>query len=302
MSDFSIVADSSCDLPPEYIRKHGIEILPMPYDLDGQSHDLGYWQEITPEKYYAALRGGSVAKTTLINFNLFMTAFTRLAEQGRDALFFILSSGLSSTFQNAEMALREVKEKYPDSNIYVIDSINASIGHGMLVRLAVKKREEGLSAGESADWIEKKKHQCFAFFSVDDLMYLHRGGRLSKLSAVAGSALNLKPILNIAPDGSLALKDKVRGRKMALKHLVSQIERSMDSGGSLGPIFITHTDCEEDAQTLALMIKETLGMLEIEIMMLGPIIGAHLGPGAIAVTCEAAMTREVFEKKFYNKK
>ncbi|MCL1854037.1 MAG: DegV family protein [Peptococcaceae bacterium] len=302
MDAFTIVVDSSCDLLPGSIKGHDLEILPMPYDLDGQTHELGYWQEISAKEYYAALRNGRVAKTTLINFNSFATAFTKFAEQGQEALFLILSSGLSSTCQNAEMALREVKAAYPNCNIHVIDSLSAAIGHGMLALLAAQKRDEGLSVAETAAWIEEKKHTCFAFFTVDDLMYLHRGGRLNKLSAVAGAALNIKPLLNIAPNGTLALKDKVRGRKMALKLLVSQIERSIAPGVTLNTVVINHTDCEEDAWAVASMIKETHNVRDVSVMMMGPIIGAHLGPGAIAVAFEADMTREEYEQKFYGGK
>ncbi|MCL1918193.1 MAG: DegV family protein [Peptococcaceae bacterium] len=298
MNSFSIVVDSNCDLPPEYIQEHGIEVLSMPFDLDGRAHDLGYWQEISAKDYYDALRNGSVAKTSQINPGLFTLSFTEYAQQGKDALFLILSSGLSNTYQSALVALSEVK-KLSECAIYPIDSLSATTGHGLLVMQAVKKREEGWSAAETAAWLEEKKHSCLAFFTVDDLMYLHRGGRLSKLSAIAGSVLGVKPVLNFAPDGTLNLKEKVRGRKAALELMTSQLKRSLNPNTELDTVLITHTDCLQDAQVLADMVKAAVAVRHVIIMMMGPIIGAHLGPGAVTLVFEADMTREEYEKRFY---
>jgi DegV family protein with EDD domain len=271
----------------------------MPFDLDGKPHNLGYWQEITGKEYYNALRNGSVAKTTLINAEFFLSVFTEYASQGKSVVFLVLSSGLSATCHNAELALQEVREKYPECNIHVIDSINASSGHGLLTMLAVKKRDEGLSASETAAWLEEKKHGCLSLFTVDDLMYLHRGGRLSKLSAIAGSVLGVKPVLNVAPDGTLKLKDKVRGRKNAMKLIISQLQRSIAPGANLDTVLINHTDCQEDAETLARMVNETVNVQNVIIMQMGPVIGAHVGPGALTLFFEAGMTRKEYEKKFY---
>ncbi len=302
MSSFKIVVDSSCDLPPEYIKEHGIEVLPMAFYLDGRAHDKGYWQEISSKEYYSALRGGSIAKTSQVNPGALVTVFTEYAKRGEDVLFIGLSGGLSATYQNAKIALQELQETYPDCNILPIDSLNATAGHGLLAMLAVQKRKEGLSAGETAVWLEDKKHSCLSLFTVDDLMYLHRGGRLSKLSAVAGSVLGVKPVLNVAPDGTLKLKDKVRGRKAALELLVSQLKRSLEPNTTLGTVLISHTDCLEDAEVLSGMVKNAVSVRRIVIMMMGPVIGAHVGPGAIALFFEADMARGEYESKFYGKK
>ena len=299
MDSFTIVIDSNCDLPSEYIEEHGIEVLPMPFELDGKAHNLGYWQEISAKEFYDALRNGSIVRTSQITPAMFVTAFTEYARQGREVLLLGLSSGLSATYHNTVTALEEVRESYPDCNIYSVDSLSASSGIGMLAMLAVRKRAEGLSARETAEWLEKKKHTCFAFFTVDDLMYLHRGGRLSKLSAVTGSVLGVKPVLNVAPDGTLQLKDKVRGRKAALKHMASQIVRTVNPGAKLDTVLVNHTDCLEDAQAFAELIKATVSVREVIILMMGPIIGAHLGPGTVTLLFEANMTREEYEKKYY---
>jgi len=294
------MVDSSCDLPPECIQEQGIEVMPMPFYLDGIAHDQGNWQEITDKEYYEALRKGSIAKTSQISPGSFVAVFTEYAKQNKGLILITLGSGLSATYQSAEMVLREIKASYPDCNIHLIDSLNATAGHGLLAMLAVQKRAEGMSVGDVAAWLENKKHSCFSFFTVDDLMYLHRGGRLSKLSAVAGSVLGVKPVLNIAPDGTLKLKDKVRGRQVALKTLISQFQRSLNPGTVPSTALISHSDCLDDAQVLAEMVK-TLGVRNISIMMMGPVIGAHVGPGAITLIFEADMTREEYDIKFYGK-
>lgn len=299
MTPFTIVVDSSCDLPPEYIREHGIEVLPMPFELDGREHNLGYWQEITDKEFYGALRKGGVAKTSQINPGYFNAVFTEYASQGREAVFIILSSGLSATSQCAALALEEVKQSWPDCKIFVIDSIYAASGIGLLVMLAVEKRSEGLTAGETALWLETKKHSCFGFFTVDDLMYLHRGGRLSKLSAIAGSALGIKPVLVIMPDGALALKDKTRGQNAALKLMVEHMKRCIDLDAGLDTVLINHTDCPETARTIAGLVESAVNVKNIIILAMGPVIGAHVGPGSIALVFEGSITREEFERRLY---
>jgi len=299
MSSFSILIDSSCDLPLEFINEHNIKILPIPFELDGAEHNLGYWQGISDKEFYHALRNGGVAKTSQTNPETFVTVFTEYAKQGKSMLFLALSSGLSASYQNAVVALQDVKEIYPDCDIHLIDSVSASSGIGLLTLLAIKKRAENYSTEETAAYLEKKKYSCFGFFTVDDLMYLHRGGRLSKLSAVAGSVLGIKPILNLAPDGTLALKDKARNRKAALNLMVSQLTRSISPGAALDTVLITHTDCLGDADILAGMIKEAVNVRQVIVMMMGPVIGAHLGPGAATLVFEADMTRVEYEKKYY---
>ena len=302
MTSFSIMIDTNCDLPPEYLKQHSITSLPITYDLDGEPHDDGYWEKIAGKDFYDALRNGSVAKTAQINPETFTEIFTEYAKNNRALIFLILSSGLSATYQSAQIALQEVRETYPDCSIYPIDSISASVGVGLLVTLLVKKREEGLSAEEAAAWLEEKKHSCLGLFTVDDLMYLHRGGRLSKFSAIAGSVLNVKPVLNLAPDGTLALKGKTRGRKPSMELLTEQFKRSIDPGAELDTVLIAHTDCESDAETFAGLVRKAVNVKHIIIMLMGPVIGAHLGPGALVLLYEASMTRETYEKTFYTKK
>ena len=299
MKPFTIVADTSCDLPPEYLKKHNIQMLPIPFSLDGADHKTGDWQNISDKEFYNALRNGGVAKTTLINPDVYLESFEKYAKQGEDALYIILSSGLSGTYQSSQIAFAQVKEAYPNCNIYPIDSIGATSINGLLVLLAAKKREEGLSAQETAAWIEEKKHSIVGIFTVDDLMYLQRGGRIGTLAAVGGSVLRIKPVLNVQSDGTLAVKNKVRGRMAALKLMVSQLKDSIASDSVLNTVIIPHTDCEEDALKLSEMVKEAVDVREVIIVSMGPVIGAHVGPGAIAVVFEAGMSREGFEGRFY---
>jgi DegV family protein with EDD domain len=212
-----------------------------------------------------------------------------------------LSGALSATYQSALIALKDVKDEYPDCNIYPVDSISASTGIWLLVDLIVKKRNEDLTAKEVVDWLEQKKHSCFGLFTVDDLMYLHRGGRLSKMQALAGSVLKVKPVLNLAPDGSLALNGKTRGRKASLELLTQQLKRSINTETKMDTVYIAHTDCQPDAESFAEMISNAVDVKKVEIMLMGPVIGAHVGPGALVVLFEADMTRNEYESEFYKK-
>ena len=299
MNNFSILIDTNSDLPQEYMDEHGIEMIPVPFIIDGVQHNGGHWQEITAKEFYDALRNGSVASTALINSESYVRVFTEYAKKKQPLLVLTLSSGLSGTYQNSVIALDDIEQEYPGCAIRTVDCTTASGGAGLLAVLAVKKRSEGMTLDAAADWLEGKKHSCISLFTVNDLMYLHRGGRLSRLSAVAGSIIGVKPLLNVAPDGTLKLKDKVRGRAGALKTLVSQMARSLNPGTTLDTIVISHSDCLEEAESLAVTIKSTIAVHDIKIVMMSPVIGAHVGPGAIALFFEADMTREEYEKKFY---
>jgi len=302
MSLFTIMADTGCDLPKEYLEANNIKTVPIAFNIDGVEHADGSWQEISAEEFYNRLGSGSKAGTTLINPEIFTEVFTEYAKRDEELLVILLSSGLSGTAQNAAVALNTVRERYPDCKICVVDSLNASGGFGLLTVLAVNKRAEGLSLEETAQWLEKKKHSCFSLFTVDDLMYLHRGGRLSKLQAVAGSIIGIKPLLNVHPDGSLKLKDKARGRKASLETLASQLKRSLNDDTKLKTVVIIHSNCEGDAKALSEIVKSKVEVEEFKLSMMGPVIGAHVGPGCIALFFEADMDRPVYEERFYSKK
>ena len=303
MTSFTIMIDTGCDLPQEYIQKHSLVTIPIPFQLDGTQHNQGGWQEISGSEFYGALRNGGVAKTTLINPESFVQIFTEYAKRNEPLLLITLSSGLSGTFNNSVIALNDVKDSYPDCPIYTVDSLNAAPGIGLVTALALKKRSEGLTLAETASWLEEHRHSCFSLFTVDDLMFLHRGGRVSKLQAIAGSIIGVKPLLNVSPDGELKLKDKARGRKSALEELVNHMKRSLKpETTTLDTVLIGHGDCEEDAQTVAKLVRASYNVREVIIVMIGPVIGAHSGPGTLALFFEADMTRPEYEAKFYGGK
>jgi len=296
------LVDTSCDLPDVYVDDYNIDTIPMTFSLDETEHPGGNWRDISPKDYYGALKAGGVAKTAQINPGTYAEVFKQYAERGTDLICIVLSSGLSGSYDSAVNAALEVTAQYPDRTIIPVDSVNATGGHGMLTLLAAKKAEEGASASETADWLNEIKHRVLAMFTVDDLNFLHRGGRLSKLSAVAGSLLGVKPLLNIAPDGSLRLKDKVRGRKTAIETLVSQMKRCAKEGGSLDNVMITHCDCEDDANKCADLVKSAFEVKTVDVMMMGPVIGAHTGPGAIAAFILSDIARTEYEEKYYPQK
>lgn len=301
MNTFTIMIDTGADMPQEYIEEYGVATIPIPFNLDGKQHSGGRWQEISDRDFYDALRGGASAGTALINPETFVQIFTDYAARREELLLITLSSGLSGTYQNSVIALSEVKKDYPDCMIRTVDSVNAAGGAGLVAVLAARRRFEGYSLDETADWLENKRNSCLSLFTVNDLMYLHRGGRLGKVSAVAGSIIGIKPLLNVAPDGTLKLKDKVRGRKAAIKALCSQMKRSLSDAGDLETVIISHSDCFEDAEALASLIRASVNVRKINIVMMGPVIGAHVGPGCVALFFEADMTRTEYEAKFYGK-
>jgi len=301
MFPFTILIDTNFDIPQEFIDENSLVVIPIPFNIDGTAHNGGRWQEITPAEFYKALADGSVAGTALINPEVFTEIFTDYAQRGESLLVIVLSSGLSGTYQNSVIALADVKEKYPDCDIFTVDSTTAAGGAGLMAAMAVRKRSEGLSTAETAAWLEENKHHCISLFTVDDLMFLHRGGRLSRFSAVAGSIIGIKPLLNVAPDGTLKLKDKVRGRNGALDKLLSQMLQSLEPGAELETVIISHSNCVSDADALAEKIKASVNVKEVIVTMMGPVIGAHVGPGTVALFFESGMTRTEYEKKFYSK-
>ena len=301
MNPFKIMIDTNCDYTQDFIDEHDLDVIPIPFHLNGKQHDDGRWQEISDKEYYDALSAGGVAGTALTNQEAYVQVFSEYAKRGEPLLALILSSGLSASYQNSVMALEDVREQFPGCDIHTVDSSTAAGGSTLVALLAIKKRSEGMSAAETAKWLDEKKHSCISLFTVNDLMYLHRGGRLSKLSAVAGSIIGVKPLLNVAPDGTLKLKDKVRGRRGALETLVSQMKRSLNPGTALDSIVISHSYCEEDAETVAKMIRASIDVKEIYIIMMGPVIGAHVGPGTVALFFEGDMTRSEYEAKYYSK-
>ena len=281
--DYVILTDSSCDLPPELVRELGLAVLPLTLTLGGKEYaNYPDGREIGFSEFYDRIRQGEAATTSAANVEGYIALMEPILREGKDILLLVFSSGLSSTYQSALLAVEELSGQYPDRRLLAVDTRCASMGQGLLVYLAAKKRAEGKSMEEVRDWAEEAKGNLCHWFTVDDLMYLKRGGRLNAATALVGTALGIKPIIHINGEGLLVNVGKARGRQGALTALVDRMaELALDPKGT--PVFISHGDCPEDAKTLERMVKQRLGVKEVVTSYVGPVIGAHTGPGVVAV-------------------
>jgi len=235
-----------------------------------------------PHQFYDLLRAGKTATTSAVNVAQFTEAMEPHLQEGKDVLVLAFSSGLSTTYNSAAIAADDLKEKYPDRKIYVVDTLCASMGQGMLVYLAARERAKGRSIEEVRDWAEANKMSIAHQFTVNDLFHLKRGGRVSAATAVVGTMLAIKPVLHVDNEGHLINIGKVRGRGASLKALVDNMEKTVIDPENQ-TIFISHGDCWEDAQAVADMVKERFGVKEVIMNYVGPVIGAHTGPGVVAL-------------------
>lgn len=284
MKQFEISADSTCDLYKDEAEKLGVYIGRLNFVVEQGKDtfegldDFSNIQEYI--EFYQKLRNGAVARTSILNLQAHIDLFTKMAENGvKNALHLSQSRGLSPTIDNALEAIRIVKEKYPDINYLAVDTNTTTVGEGLLVRLACKLRDEGKTNEEVKQIIENEKNHVQHFVLVDDLMYLKRGGRLSAVSATFGTLLNIKPIIEFSKAGKLEVARKEKGLKKALKSIVAEFANYSKSENF--DIVIVHTDNEPLAKELQSMMKLAYG-IEPEIRIMGPIIGAHVGPGAVA--------------------
>jgi DegV family protein with EDD domain len=234
------------------------------------------------KEFYDGLRAGEVATTSAVNPDGWTNVIEPALEAGQDALVLAFSSGLSTTYQSAVIAATELMEKYPQRKVYVVDTLCASLGQGLLVWYACQKRDAGMELNELADWVETTKWNLCHWFTVDDLKYLKRGGRISAATALVGTMLNIKPVLHVDDEGHLVSVSKVRGRKTSIEALAQQMEK-LGFADQNDAAFICHGDCLEDAQHLAKIIKERCGVKEVFIGYTGAVIGSHSGPGTLAL-------------------
>ncbi len=283
MSDFVIVTDSSADLDARLVDQLGVQVLPLRFTLGGTTYcNYPDNRDMDPHVFYDRLRQGDTASTAAANISHYTGLLEPILQAGQDVLNLVFSSGLSTTYQIAVMAMQALGEKYPQRKLYCVDTLSASLGQGLLVWLCAKQRAQGKSIEEVHTWVEEHKlHLCHQF-TVDDLQFLKRGGRISATSAVVGSMLQIKPVLHVDNAGHLIHVDKVRGRHGSLKALVDRMEQTaVDPAGQT--VFISHGDCLEDAQRLARLVKERFGTQQIYLNDIGPVIGAHSGPGTVAL-------------------
>lgn len=284
MRTYKIITDSTCDLPSTVIKELDVHVIPMEYILDGVSHfqDLEDEGEKTAS-FYGSLREGKVSSTSMINTARFMGVFEPYLKAGQDILHVSFSSALSGSYNASRMAAEELKELYPERQILVLDSIAASIGQGLLVYHAVLKKRQGLSLEELYEWLEENKKKICHWFTVEDLMHLKRGGRISALSANIGTALNIKPILSVNMEGKLVNLGKVMGRKKSLSELIVKMNSCAGTTDNQ-VVIIGHGDSLKDAEFLSTKLKNELHVKEVIMTQIGPIIGSHTGPGMIGLT------------------
>ena len=283
MSDFVILTDSSADLPPDLVRQIDVQVLPLSFILaDHTYYNYPDNRDMDPHVFYDRLRGGETATTNAVNVAQYTEALEPLLQAGKDVLILAFSSGLSATYNASRLAVEELSAQYPDRRLYTVDTLCASLGQGLLVWYAARQRDRGHSIEEVRDWVEEHKLNLCHQFTVDDLYFLKRGGRISAATAMVGSMLHIKPVLHVDGEGHLINIGKARGRQASLKALVDRMEDTAIDPGSL-TVFISHGDCPEDAQTVADMVKKRFGVQDVVINYVGPVIGAHSGPGTVAL-------------------
>jgi len=282
MKDFVITADSNSDLLETYIKEKHIGIIPHYYDLAGVIY--GDEVNLTPKEFYDKMRTGLMPTTMASNPEVIRKTFQAYVNQGLDILHISFSSTLSGGCSNVTTGAIDICEENPRAKIIVLDTLNASMGEGMMVMKAVQLKEEGKTIDEITEWLEEHKMEFCVRFTVDDLGHLFRGGRISKTTAIIGSMINIKPILYLNTDGKLVPLDKVRGRKKSLSTLRDNMIDSMGKyKDSDDVVCIAHGDSLEDAQYLAGLVLEKLPHKKIIINFVSPSIGSHSGPGAIGL-------------------
>lgn len=283
MGNYQIITDSTADLTSALIEELDVQVIPLCYMMEGKTyHNIPGGGEMDDPTFYQKLRAGALSTTTQVNSEEFLQVFTPLLEAGKDVLYIAFSSGLSGTYQSAMLAREELKERFPDRRLEVFDSLCASMGEGLLVYYAAKLRSEGKSLDQVLSWLKENALHLCHWFTVDDLNHLKRGGRVSTATAVVGTILNIKPVLHVDNAGHLIPVAKVRGRKQSLDAIVKRMEET-----AINPaeqmVFISHGDCVEDARYVEQQIREKLGIQQVKIGFIGPVIGAHSGPGTVAL-------------------
>ena len=278
MNNYTLFTDSCCDLTAEQLKEIDVKALSLEVIIDDKAPV--YQDKINIEEFYATLRQKGSVTTSAVTFERFLEAFEESLKEGKDILYLGFSSGLSGTYNAAFVAAQELAEKYPERKVYTVDSLCASLGQGLFVYLAAKMRLEGKSIDELYEWAKEKRFNVCHWFTVDDLFFLKRGGRVSAASAVLGTMLGIKPVMHVNNEGKLIKVGVARGRKASLSALADRLVETIlpDS-----PVWISHGDCEEDAKLLAEIIKEKSGREVTLITDVGPVIGAHSGPGTMAL-------------------
>ena len=281
MSNYKIITDSACDIEKKDLNIWNVKSVDLSLSFINENK-IWLNSEINIKDFYNKMRNGEVAKTSAVNVECFKIVFEEELKNNNDILYIGFSSGLSTTFNSARLAAEELKEKYVNNKIIIVDSLCASAGQGMLVYLAKQKRDLNYSIEDLYEYLENIKYKICHWFTVDDLVYLKRGGRISSTTAFVGGLLGIKPILHVDNDGHLISMGKVRGRKHSIKLLAQKYEEFVIKKDE-GTVFICHGDCLEDANYLCEVLKERYKINVNMIVNTGPVIGAHSGPGTLAL-------------------
>ena len=280
MSKFVITADSTVDLPKAFLEEKQVPVVSLSYIIDGATYKDG--EGLTSKEFYDKIREGAMPTTSQVNPEQARDLFEPILKEGTDILHIAFTSGLSGTYNSCRIAAEELCEEYPDRKIIVVDSLCAASGGGMLLYKALELKEQGKSFDEIVTWVEENKLHVCHDVTVDDLFHLHRGGRVSKASAVVGTIIKIKPIIHVNDEGKLIVIGKERGRKKALQTLVERMEEK-SQGFENDIVMITHGDALEDAEYVKGLIQDKFGITNIMINPLGTVIGSHTGPGVIAL-------------------
>jgi len=282
MTDYIIMTDSSADLPKSYLEEHNIRCVSLKYSIEGITYDND--DEEAAVSFYDKVRKGSMPTTSQVNPEEAEEVFRNILKECKNILCIAFSSGLSGTYNSFRLAASDICEEIKDANIVVVDSLCASLGQGLIVHKAVCMKDSGKSMQEVVDWLEKHKLNLVHAFTVDNLNHLYRGGRLSKVAAVVGTMINLKPVLHVDNEGKLVNMYNVRGRKKSLHALVDYMEKTMGEYKDQNDIvFISHGDNLDDAEFVADEVKRRFGIESFLINSIGPTIGAHAGPDTLAL-------------------
>lgn len=283
MRDYVIMTDSCCDLNAYMAQQMDLYVLPLMLHMDGKSYpNMLDGSAISFEEFYQNMRSGRLATTSAANVGQFEDAMREILSQGKDIVCLSFSSALSTTYQSAVIAANDVIQDYPESRIYVVDTLCASLGQGLLLYLAHQQKQNGLTADQLAAWVELNKGRICHWFTVDDLNYLKMGGRVSATTALVGTMLAIKPVMHMSDEGKLTAVGKARGRKASLKALVDAAERLAIEPENQ-TMFICHADCEAEARWLAEELETRLGVKTVYINYIGPVIGSHAGPNTIGL-------------------
>ena len=280
MKEYIIVTDSACDIKPEILEKWGVGFCSLTFRFEGDEKEYSNF-DMSALDFYNKMREGGSAKTAAVNVEGFKTVFEEYVKQGKDVLYLGFSSGLSTTYNSARLAAQELNGEYTENKVVTVDTLSASAGFGLLLYLTVKKKAEGASIDEAAKYAEELIPHLCHWFTVDDLMYLKRGGRISPTVAFVGNVLGIKPVLHMDNEGHLINVSKVRGRKTSVEALARKYDELALTPNE-GTVFISHGDCLADAEYLASIIKNKYGVETEIITDVGPVIGAHTGPGVLA--------------------